>query len=134
MFFHDPKDFLSQTAGEQVEELFHYLENETDYDVDFILETILRNYNQADIVKNLNLNSILSEKYADERKYEEAAGRNRVALIMHLYFEDLLEESLEYAMSMPENADVYITTDSEEKRKKLKKYLQDFAVSISKSG
>lgn len=80
------------------------------------------------------MNSILSEKYADERKYEEAAGRNRVALIMHLYFEDLLEESLEYAMSMPENADVYITTDSEEKRKKLKKYLQDFAVSISKSG
>ena len=119
MFFHDPKDFLSQTAGEQVEELFHYLENETDYDVDFIWETILRNYNQADIVKNLNLNSILSEKYADERKYEEAAGRNRVALIMHLYFEDLLEESLEYAMSMPENADVYITTDSEEKKKKI---------------
>lgn len=116
MFFHDPKDFMSQTAGEAVEELYHYLETQTEYDVDFIWETILRNYNQADIVKNMNLHYILSEYDADIKKTQKALTNHKTALIMHLYFEDLLQESLHYAEAMPETADIYITTDSEEKR------------------
>lgn len=116
MFFHDPKDFMSQTAGEAVSELYRYLETQTDYDVDFIWETILRNYNQADIVKNMNLHYILSEEYADAGKRQQALEKNKVALVMHLYFEDLLQESLHYAKAMPETADVYITTNSEEKK------------------
>ena len=116
MFFHDPKDFMSQTAGEAVEELYHYLEIQTEYDVDFIWETILRNYNQADIVKNMNLHYILSECDADIQKTQTALTNHKTALIMHLYFEDLLQESLHYAEAMPETADIYITTDSEEKR------------------
>lgn len=116
MFFHDPKDFMSQTAGEAVEELYHYLETQTEYDADFIWETILRNYNQADIVKNMNLHYILSEYDADIKKTQKALTNHKTALIMHLYFEDLLQESLHYAEAMPETADIYITTDSEEKR------------------
>ena len=116
MFFHDPKDFMSQTAGEAVEELYHYLETQTEYDEDFIWETILRNYNQADIVKNMNLHYILSEYDADIKKTQKALTNHKTALIMHLYFEDLLQESLHYAEAMPETADIYITTDSEEKR------------------
>ena len=116
MFFHDTVDFLSQTAGEQAESLFRYLEQETDYDVDFIWETILRNYNHADIVKNLNMNFVLSERYADKERTKDILGKRKIALVMHLYFEDLLEESLQYASAMPAETDVYITTDSEKKK------------------
>lgn len=121
MFFHDTVDFLSQTAGEQAELLFRYLEEETDYDVDYIWETILRNYNHADIVKNLNMNFVLSSRYADKERTKEILKKRKIALIMHLYFEDLLEESLQHASAMPREADVYITTDSEEKKKAIEK-------------
>ncbi len=125
MFFHDPKDFLSQTAGEQAGELYRYLETETSYDVDYIWETILHNYNHADIVKDLNLNYVFPEQYSNKDTCPEAIKKNKIALVMHLYFEDLLEESLDYAKSMPKEADVYITTNSEAKKSAIEKVFAD---------
>lgn len=121
MFFHDTIDFLSQTAGEQAEELYRCLERETDYDVDYIWETVLRNYNHADLVKNLNMNFVLSERYADKERTKEILKKQKIALVMHLYFEDLLEESFHYASAMPKEADVYITTNTEEKKRAIEK-------------
>ena len=40
---------------------------------------------------------------------------------MHMYFPDLVEECYHYAQSMPENADIYITTNSEEKKENILK-------------
>lgn len=121
MFFHEAKDFLSQTAGEQVVELFRYLEEETEYDLDFIYETVLRNYNQAEFTKNMNHHYILPEKYADTETAQNALSHNKIALVMHLYYEELVYDSLRYAKSMPQEADVYITTNSEQKRKVIEK-------------
>lgn len=115
-FFHMEADYLRNTMGEQTTELYHYLEQETDYDVDFIWETILRSYPQYDIVKNLNLTYILSKEQYDSELLERQMKENRVALVMHLYFPDLLEDSYAYVSSMPESADIYLTTDTEEKK------------------
>ena len=122
-FFHEAKDYMSNTAGEQVSKLYEYIKNETDYNEDYIWETILRNYNQADIVKNLNLMYILpkSQSYLPEKYLED----KKIVLIMHLYFEDLLEESFKYAESMPKSSDVYITTDTEEKKTKITEIFKD---------
>lgn len=121
MFFHEPKDFMSQTAGEQTRQLFDFLETETDYDTDFIWESILSRYNHADIVKDLNLNFVLSEKYSDVRGCESALRDNKTALILYLQYEELFEQSFSYASSMPEQADVYIITDTPEKKAKAEK-------------
>jgi len=120
-FFHMEADYLRNTAGEQTSELFAFLKNETDYDVDLIWEAILRNYHQYDIVKNLNLTYIMPTEKYDRALLEKQMKENKVALVMHLYFEDLLEESYHYVSSMPEDADIYLTTDSEKKQKAIQK-------------
>lgn len=120
-FFHMESDYLRNTAGEQTSELFEYLDNETDYDVDFIWETILKDYHQYDIMKNLNLTYILPTNQYNKEVLKEQMKKNKVALVMHLYFEDLLEESYHYVSSMPEEADIYLTTDTEEKKKAIEK-------------
>lgn len=120
-FFHMEADYLRNTAGEQTSELFAFLKNETDYDVDLIWEAVLRNYHQYDIVKNLNLTYIMPTEKYDTSLLEKQMKENKVALVMHLYFEDLLEESYHYVSSMPEDADIYLTTDSEKKQKAIEK-------------
>lgn len=124
-FFHDPDNFLTNTAGETVSELYNFIKDETNYNENHIWETILRNYNQADIVKNMNLVYVLPTKYTDFSNREISSKSSNVALVMHLYFEDLLEESLTYAKTMPENSDVIITTDSEEKKRAIEEKFKE---------
>lgn len=120
-FFHMESDYLKNTTGEQTSELFEYLKNETDYDVDFIWETILRNYHQYDIVKNMNLAYVMPTNQYNAELLEQQTKENRVALVMHLYFEDLLEDSYRHVSSMPKNADIYLTTDTEQKKQAIEK-------------
>ena len=58
----DKDDYLRNTTGESVTELYNYIKNETDYNEDFIWEAILRDYHQSDIVKNMNLTYIMPSK------------------------------------------------------------------------
>ncbi len=116
-FMHDYTETLYVCMGEHSKQLYDYLENNTDYDVNMIWDNILRAENMADIKHNLHLNYVLSSKY----KYNEKLEQKKVALIMHMHFPDLIDECLHYAMSMPDYADIYITTNSEEKRKMIEK-------------
>lgn len=120
-FFHMEDDFLKNTAGEQTSELFDYLRYETDYDVDLIWDTILRNYHQYDIVKNLNLAYILPTNQFNEETFKTQVLEHKIALVMHLFFEDLLEESYHYVSAMPPEADIYLTTDTEAKKAAIEK-------------
>ena len=71
----------------------------------------MRTENVADIKKCLHLNYVLSEEHA----YTPINKDIRIALFLHIYSMDLVDYCLDYAKSMPENSDVYITTDTEEK-------------------
>ncbi|OKP85719.1 rhamnan synthesis protein F [Paenibacillus sp. P32E] len=115
--FFDYYDFyLQYNTGEVGLETYDYIRENLDYNVDLIWDNILRTSNQADIKKNMQLNYILPTSYVD--KNVEIKNR-KVALIMHLYFEDLLQSCYEYAESMPAEADIYITTNTEAKKKSI---------------
>ena len=118
MFFHDPRDFMSQTSGEQVQQFWEFLKNETQYDTNMIWETVLRHYHMVDIVKNMSLNYVFPEQLSDEMTYQQTIKKNRVALIYYLKHEEILEESLEYAKCMPPETDVYLVTESDEVKEK----------------
>lgn len=113
MFFHDPRDFMSQTGGEQVRKFWDFLESDTAYDVDLIWETVLKHYHMADVAKNQILTYVLPERISDETEYQKAIEKNKVALVYYLKHEELLEESLELAKAMPPEADVYLVTESD---------------------
>lgn len=124
-FFHMESDFLRNTTGEQTSELYEYLRDYTGYPVDHIWETILKDYDQYDIVKNMNLTYILPTGQYKEAAFEKECGRKKLALVMHLYFPDLLDQSYHYASAMPEEADVYLTTDTAEKKRLIEERFAD---------
>ena len=116
-FMQDYTIVLSESVGQHGKMLYDYIDKETDYDVNLILDNLLRVENMADIKSNLQLNYILPKEYI----VNDDNPRKRIALIMHMYFPDLIGECLHYAKSMPSYADIYITTNEEEKKKLIEK-------------
>lgn len=114
-FNHDYIDFINTTIGEPTYELMEYLKNDTDYDVELIWENILRCCNQAKIKECLQLNYILPSNTSED--ITPILKKRKVALVLHLFYEDLLDESYRYACSMPEEADIYITVGNERMKK-----------------
>jgi rhamnosyltransferase len=110
-FFQEHECLLSQSYGEQAKEIIQYLKKNTDYDVSLIFENILRTCNLFDIKRTLNLNYVLPDSIgiANQKK-------KKIALVMHLYFIDLVDYCYQYALSLPDYTDIYITTNSEDKK------------------
>lgn len=103
-FFHPYDDVLNQSVGTATRDLYEFLRDETDYPTELIWENLLRTTPMAHLVRNLNLNYVLPTEVElaplPERK---------IALVLHIYYEDLIESVLSYARSMPESADIYVT-------------------------
>lgn len=118
-FFQPYEYMLHNTTGQPAMELYEYLRVNNLYDTDMIWENLLRTCNHADFVKNLQLQYILPSNMAPVEQVNSYLKNNKVALIMHLYFEDLIEYSFKYASSMPADTDIYITTDTEKKKEKI---------------
>lgn len=106
-------DILTDTVGNTTVDTFEYIQANTNYDVNLIWDNILRTCNMADIKSLMHLNYILPEEYTIPTK---TSSTKRVALMMHLYYPDLVDYCLRYAESMPEYADLFITTPKEETR------------------
>ena len=117
-FFSDYLHLYSESVGNASVDLFNYISKHTDYDVNLIWDNILRVNNMDDIRKMLHLNYILPGN-TSINKYD--SQRYRTALFMHLYFEDQVDYCLNYAKSMPENADIYFTVCSSKIKKLVKK-------------
>jgi len=120
-FMHNYLDFINDTMGEASYELMEYLENHTSYDTNMIWDNLLRCNNMAVIKDCLHLNYTLSEKNDSSVDVKELKSKVKVALIFHAYFPDLVDSTYHYVNSMPEWADIYITTDTQEKKELLEK-------------
>ncbi len=122
-FMQDYTVVLSEDCGQSAYELYHYLDRETDFDMDMFWENLLRLENMADLKKNLQLNYFLPQDQSDYP--DETVSEKKLALVMHMYFPDLIDECFEYAQNMPANTDVYITTNTEEKKQKIYERFKD---------
>ena len=109
-------DILTDTIGNCTQKMYDYINKHTDYDVNLIWDYILQNFNMADIKNIMHLNYILP-KYSliDDIKINQ-----KIALIVHIYYEDLLEDTIKYINNMPKTADLIITTPKKELVQKLK--------------
>lgn len=116
-FSDDYTYILNHTTGQVEFEVFKYLREHTDYDTEFILENILRVKNQTDINRCLHYDYILP---IDSQKNPNLDYKKiKVGLVIHQYFEDLIPYCYEYAQAMPKESDILITTQTEEKKKKI---------------
>lgn len=115
-FFLGMEDYIGETMGENTYELFEYIKKETDFDENLILQNLLRSSNQYDIKNCLQLNYVLPSNISWQLPDNT---RKQVALFLHLYYPECIQDMLRYVRSMPEYADVYVTTDSVEKKEKI---------------
>lgn len=123
VFMQKQGDVLANSLGNIASDFLKYLADSGKYEVDLIWNCLLRRCNQADILSCLNLRFVLSGSQCDEAAMK-ISGQRKIALAMYLYFEDLIETMCRYASSMPINADIYITTNSEEKKEKIEDIFQ----------
>ena len=107
------EDFFRGSCGQATAELYEYLRKETAYDVNLIWDNLLRTGNMTNIKDRMQLNYILPQNAELKKKGSETS---RVALLLHIYNEDQIDWCCRYAMHMPKYADVYVTTDSEQKK------------------
>lgn len=113
--------YICESMGEQPWELFQYLKKETAYDTDLILDYLIKNCHQDDIARTLRLTYVLPSSFVKQDGVDSAKEKaGKTALVMHLYYMDLLEESLHYACSMPEDADVYLFVSDSDNEKQVR--------------
>lgn len=103
-------DILTDTVGSATINTFEFIEKSSSYDVNLIWDNILRLCNMADIKNMLHFNYILSQDYSYKPKN---VHNKKIALMMHLYYPDLVDSCIEYAKSMPDNSDLIITTSND---------------------
>lgn len=115
--FYDPNSSLDQCTNIP-RRLMHFLESETDYDCNLILESLLRTTNQYDLKNWFNWNRILYSHH----KIEKKCGLN-VAVIFHVYYIGLVEQYIDNLKSFPDGTHIYFTTDTSDKIEKLKQIL-----------
>lgn len=108
-FFVEYQYYFNQTAGQPGMELLEYLRRRTDYDTDLIWDAVLPSYNIADIAKAVHLNYVLPSRTVNP--CENGRTPVRSAFIYHVYFLDLLDQTLGYLANLPEDTDLYITTN-----------------------
>lgn len=119
VFDSDYQMIIDESVGQNAYELLNFLQENTLYDVNLIWDFLLKNCFQADIVRNLHLVYYLSEKYSCDTYARKQKKQRRVALLIHIYRTVMGRELADYALKMPYDADVFITTDTEEKKQEL---------------
>lgn len=121
-FFHHYTDVLNNTAGEATIRLVQFLENETEYDMNLVWKSILRTSSLSDIVRCAQLNRVLP---ANIHISGENKNSLKIGLVYHAYYEDLFDENISYMRNFPDNTDILVTTNTEEKKKILQEKLQN---------
>lgn len=127
-FMHPMEAYLNDTAGEPVQELYEYLRDETDYPMDLIWKNMIRTMHPHDFTRNLGLTRIIAPTVQDAVAAESVCCERRIALAMHLYFMDMLDQSTAFAAKFPPQTDVFISTNSEEKKRRIEQAFAPLAL------
>ena len=118
-FMHPLEAYLNDSAGETVRELYDYLRDETAYPLDLIWKNMIRTMHPHEFTRNLGLTRVIAPTVQNEALAQKICAERRIALAMHLYFMDMLDQSLTFADKFPPQTDVFISTNSEEKKRQI---------------
>lgn len=119
-FFVDYSAYFDQTAGQPALDLYEYLRDQTDYDTDLIWDAVLPSYNISDIHRAMHLDYVLPQQALIPRRNPAVSS----AFIYHVYFMDLLDDTLRYMRAVPEETDLYVTS-TQDKIPLIQSYLDE---------
>ncbi len=125
-FFNLYEEFLDINCGQPAIELYEYLKNETQFNMDMIWDNLLRTANMYDLKQRMQLNYILPQDFQKKKR----VSSKRIALFMHIFEMDQITFCKKYANAMPDDAAILITTDTEAKKKELIQAFNDFECDV----
>lgn len=118
-FFQDYLYLTVETGHQSVTTLVQYLEEDTDYPMDLVWPNLIRTCHMSDLVQNMHLLKIFDRENSFALHSE--VRRPKAALFMHIYDHTMAPELAHYAASMPDDADIFISTVSAEKKTAIEK-------------
>ena len=89
------------------------IKRDTDYDESLIWQNVTRRCHQYDFTKAAGHYYVLPSNVSTKKT--ERNKEIKVALCMHLYFPEMFDEAYEHALKMPKDADIFITTNEQNK-------------------
>jgi lipopolysaccharide biosynthesis protein len=115
--FHDPR-FLEHYSAD-VPRALHILEQTSDYDRSMIWRNIVRSAE----LRTLNTNGALTSVLPDVRikQSDTPASCGRIALCVHVYYTEMLDEILALADTIPCEYDFVATTETQAKKEIIEK-------------
>ena len=119
VFHRNYSDVITTTLGHQGQVFYNWLLKKSGWDTNLLWDYLLVNCHQQDYFENMHLSYVLPSKGADRIGTDEHIQTYKLALVMHLYYPDKLEESCSFAARFPEHTHVIITTSDEIKREKI---------------
>ncbi|HEY0231053.1 MAG TPA: rhamnan synthesis F family protein [Dokdonella sp.] len=121
-FFHDPLYMASEAIN--LRRALDLIAERSDYDIDLIEGNTLRTSELRTLYTNLELLDIFPDVRANPVAAPWSFGR--VGVLAHVYWTDLLAEMLDYANHIPGAFDLYITTDTAQKKQAIEVQLAGF--------
>ncbi len=104
---------LQINYGKDPRQALEYIDKFTDYDVNLIWDYILRTKNLTHIYNQLQLEYVVP-KDSVEKPFTYS---KKIAVILHIYYDDLVEEIAGYCENFIPDTDFYITTTSHKTEK-----------------
>lgn len=120
-FVTDKDKNLRYNYGGEISRVMSYIKENTNYPVSMIYKYLLKKYNIYDLSNSFNWNAILPFDY--DKGYRT---KSKVCVIAHLFYEDLLEYDFDYLCRIPEEYDIVVTTDNEEKKNAILEYVERY--------
>lgn len=127
MFAQSYEDVLQRSLGYQSRLFMNWLKDESGFDLAMLWDLLLKTYHMEDLFWNLHLTYVLPRRGCDYDACAEYLQHKRIGLVMHLYYPDLLEESVGFAKRFPKETDILITTSDENKRRVILAAFKDTA-------
>lgn len=111
-------DYLEYNNADEVTKLFAYLNQNKLFNTDNILKDLISKYNISDLKELFNWTYVLDSKIntAILKKLEDGL---KVAVIAHLYYEEMFVYCLDYLRRVPDNIDIIISTNSSDKKESI---------------
>ena len=125
VFYEKYHEFISVRRGDQSCRIMEDLKRNGNYPVDFIWSDLLRTQPMSVLRQNMHLNAVLSEK--ESLPLSSVEKERKTALITYIYYEDLVENCLHYAMNLKELADVYVVCSKDETLSKARELFGRYA-------
>lgn len=101
----------------EIQKLMKFLKSSNIFSINIIWDYVLKTANIADIYSKFSLNYIYD---SSDHQYIEKSYSN-VALLIHLYYEDLVSESVDYISAISNDIDIYISTGNEKTYQKIER-------------